>query len=145
MSEKSMNEMLARLKKLEKQRKGAILQEEEWQRMLVAAGDSGSSDTGADIKEAVKAYSKIEVTNVLEPPGIKIPNWVRAFAEKKETAEEMVNELLKRVERAPTRSALYLAQAAINELLKTKEGQKAASRILTQETVRRFITLSQTK
>jgi hypothetical protein len=143
MSEKSMNEMLTRLKKLGKQRKGTILQEEEWQRMLVTGSDSGSGDVGADLKETVKTYAKLEADNVLELPDIKIPNWVKALAEKKVTAEEMAIELLKRVERAPSTSGLFLAQAAINELLKTKKGQKAVARILTKETVRKFITLSQ--
>jgi arginine utilization protein RocB len=109
-------------------------------------GESGRPEAIED-KEAVAAFQRKEKEEVLHvrEKSVDIPNWLKAEITNRKSPQAVLKYLMERVRRAPSKNALQLAQQIINDIGRKKGGSKVFKGIVTSDTVREIIELSNRK
>lgn len=102
------------------------------------AAQSAESSAGKGEAAPRTRFTAHERERVLPPVRLfksEQPRWVRALAERRADDDELLDTVVKRLRRAPTRSNLLLAQAILHDLGRKPGGGERLRKIITQDLV----------
>ena len=140
-------EALSLLKKIKKQPERKELDERQWQKLINQSSlhASGAPKIKASVQKDSQAFIASEKKAVFVSEKISLPNWLLAYISSKKSPEQTFKHLLERLEKAPTTNGFHLALWVINDLFRKRGNTELHTKILDQETVTKFINLSQPK
>ena len=145
--EEQIKELQERMKRFSRTSERKKMRRPDWEEMAQVdqIGESGRPEDRGN--EAVAAFQRKEKQEVAfdDQKPVEIPNWLKAKITKRTTPEEVLEYLMERVRRAPSKNALLLAQYIINDLGRRPGGSKTFKRAVTKEQVKEIITLSNPK
>lgn len=98
-------------------------------------------------KPARDAFLVKEKDTVLQfqRQAVEIPNWLKAKIETKATPTEVLDYLMERVRKAPSKDSLILMQMVLNDIGRKPDGNKHFSALIQKQNIVEFISLTNPK
>ena len=84
-----------------------------------------------------------DIVEKFQPANVEIPLWLKAKIETKASPPDVLNFLIDRVKKAPSKDALVLMQMVLNDIGRKPDGDMHFNQLIQKQNIPEFINLTQ--
>lgn len=97
---------------------------------------AGAGKPVAEVPKAFRDRQRTVATRMSDPADTAVPRWLYARIERGASPEQIAEDVLKRLRRAPSERALRQSAAMLEELSRRRGGAKLLTEVVSQKLVR---------